>query len=914
MIPRVDPKYLDYYFVTPEMHKLLEGYQSWRRTTGRKDTPLSWMTFIREHAINDEQYKFLEGIRAQRAFKKALDELIQIVRQTGEGKWIDNMPDVEKFLIVEKLISKYRLEDKKAQLQLYRALAPGFRKWSWEDLVAAGVSDAEIIKKMNDFMEKIQILKLNDNSSTALESRIQGIWELRWIYTNKDLPDAVREKALDMLFEVLDARVQNPLTGFKESEVLWRNAREVLREFFTAKRWNGIEYEADKEIWEPVFERALQAIENANSWGSSNYVELPSMFDTESEFWSWWAITDALSSVKFDDNPELIQKIVESNSSELIRHVLPSALMYSKPTQNSRLRDRLIQTLYTRFMEAEDPIWVESLGETLMKIGSPKLVDEMLEIAKGEGEIRGDENTVFEKRRWAIRTLGESYYFGDKNSIADVRNELFKIALFDQNSKLRNTALASIFTLNTQLRRIGKSIDLPSNKGINSDRVIGNISKLLASEDINQELFLQELNRLTSKNYDSIPGVEEDLGTGDSQIISSVLKALVATLGAQRVTQQLISEESYTIDISEIETLTQIPFEEILGYMWIRKPSEYKWIDPILNAEFSTAGNTLVINGKEYKSIGFPRDLDRAVEVFRAEDGSMVMLKYGSELQILSEYIAHRIYAEFIRKKWGENSGIGVSPLGLVRDPRDGRIKLVSPMISGYKKGTKYLPPQYIHDERLQSIIGPALLLGDGTRTPKGMLFLQRDFEQPLGKEYDTRPDYLLFNYGALLFSDGIGFKPFGRHFEVRGNFNEFDVLTHSSHTGVKNDYANEAWAELIEGEDRGRLDDLLADLELIRSSVTKIILGCFDDFDNLISYRYETSPAPELWKKQIDAENIFGRWNLSKRRIRRALLTAMFNNILADGSLSLFIADALATRMEEIETYLGYKIRRGVK
>ncbi|MDP8216140.1 MAG: hypothetical protein P9L98_02315 [Candidatus Kaelpia imicola] len=901
----VDPTYLEQYFVTPQMQEMLSDYNDWLKGSS---SPLSWMKFIRDVALNEIKYNLTHSKAARTRATKAINALIKEVEKVGESKWIQSTPDAEKFLIVEKIIQQNRIEEDSSKLLLFRALSPGFRKWSWEDLAVSGSPD--LTAKMTDFMDKLQVLYLDDYS---LENRIAGVWELKWIYTNKNLPQEIRTRALEGIFNILNTRVQDLDTGgFLNAEVLWRNAREVLRELFSAQRWSGIDIEADEEIWRPVLERALVAIENANNFGiDSNYAQTSDLFSTDQEFWSWWAITDALSSISFDDNPDLMEEIARSNSSEAIRHVLPSSLAYVKPTLYSDRRDELIAYLKDRFLEAEGDVWIESLGETILKIGSPKIVEELL--AAGF-----DQSVDFEKRRWALRTVGETYY-RDVDLLNKMRDEIFRAALYiegntkEEGSKLRNAALGSIFALRRHLEErgvefISPDIDISSYTREDYENAL---VKLVPTEGETKEFFMTELERITSRNFNnSEDAVKEYMALGTPKVYQSVIEALVASVGAGKVTEALINFDDIKGSIDIVETLTATPFEYLIGYMWIRQDiGNYEWVEPKLNAEFNEDG-ILVVDGVQYsENLGYPRDIDRPMEIFRAEDGSLMMLKHGDELGIVSEYISQQIYAQFIREEWGEDGGIGVSPLGLLLDPRDGRIKLATAMVPGYSKGTKFLQPQYIHDERMQSLIAPALVLGDGSRTPKGFLFFRRDFEQTMA-EYDAQPDYLLFNIAGLLASGGMGFKPFGNHFEVTDSFDEFSVLTHSSHTGMSGSYSNEAWGQVINGTEQELLDDYLMNLELLKDDTTRMVYVIMNEVSNLLGYRFGERYTVQDWQNQITAENEFGRWSLGKKRTRN-MLESMFNGISREGSLRVYLTSSLASRINEAMQYLGYILRR---
>jgi len=810
-------------------------------------------------------------------------------------KWVAFTKGVEKLGAIQRIAESNNLSHFDT-LKLYQSLRPGFRTEEWEVAVARWLDVVEEtgsrdIRESKDkeeialdatkrFLARTrQHLYLGTPAAEdifRLRTRIDEYWQLRWLFFNTALDEidkSLRLTALEFIFECLKG---NSGVG----DTLWKNGKEVLTEFIESQ---------NEAVWRPALERSFEALSNP------------------AESWSWENITESVNVVRFENNRELVNRLVnvvtdakqpQSLRLRLIARVIPEIFARRLPPEDkydyvyfsrdelSRTKKDYIDRLVESFIKTDDPELSKVFANTLSIIGSKgirsQLIDFILSkrspIAPGVREYRIDGDIAdrdLDKLRAAISILGSLDYEGEypdenENQLRDI---LVEIALYGETKRPEISAKVAA------LREEAAYALLNISNDVNDFHIRNKTGEAGRPQIIKKKLEDEVETRLLDTELPA---------NGDA------LKQQIRHKGPREILRKMLAVNE--VGFKTLEELTGMYIDELLTRNLkiasdVRVVSQPKPLGVI--TEYRRE-DSIRINGElyTYRQL-LPQSHSNPIDLYSSINGHQIVTKSGDNYTLMIETIGHELFARH---------GLPVPKMSMHVDG-EGKTILVMEYLDGYTGEMWKLEPRYRNDEKIQKALLLSALIKDTDRTPWNMMFRRHSFDVSEEEATKFENELMHIDFGSSIFSKAAGgFNPFldGFYGYKSGSLREFiTTVRHDMSSYVNVAYENllslDNWETLVElAKAFSKISD--EEIEDIVASAVKAVR--LDSKDTALA-------EINLWIAWCEIENRDGFWNRKARQDRIGpidLFREMHNKIDSnERTFAQYIADILKARRDDI-------------
>jgi hypothetical protein len=274
------------------------------------------------------------------------------------------------------------------------------------------------------------------------------------------------------------------------------------------------------------------------------------------------------------------------------------------------------------------------------------------------------------------------------------------------------------------------------------------------------------------------------------------------------------------------------------------------------------------------------------VETEEVEDGvdrgeflKQLLVKSGSNLMALNEYIGAKFYAAM---------GIPVPKMAIAKDGDD--LKIIFEFLEDYDVGGLFLPERYHHDATIQKGIFISALISDGDSAPWNMMFNQST---------DGLPFYRIDAGGLITRATGR-LVAFGAQFGV-ADFNRVTAtIRHNQNLPV-----NEAYQAAK--ENFGLLYQYAQTFaaEISEEKIETVLKEVFDEVNQVFG-RENLVSEMEHWKELLQAELPY--WYRKSAWDHVAAISALEKIDNTPEGLQQYYRESLVARRDTIERLFGQK------
>jgi len=503
----------------------------------------------------------------------------------------------------------------------------------------------------------------SDLEAKDLPRQIIEFWrDIHHVYMNPDNPEDKRQEALEKTFRI--AARKHKRDKYPTALEIWKNAKDILTEFYIAWPNWPLWQKQGKEIWRSALKIAKEAFMDVDEKG------IPK------QFWVYDLLVEAIKPAmnKREYNAELIQAIIdwlESNQPAPLKKVAADML--------GEMGIEKALPLLIDSLDTENDIWVlKAYLEAIRAFGKGKGLDNAILIRLlDKAKSLSEEKPALAKA--LVEIWGEIEYRQEKGWLQLQRliREFLAEAALSDNEGINDIAVHSLSNL-----PISRGMDIPE-ENRTKDQKENRQEILNKMIEKTPKAVMKKL--LQNSNIDKI-----EHGTGTS--IVSLL-----TYWSEESEDFAVKREPRTPErISEIapEEAAQGEPDQRVQY----SADELEYIRPFW--EIGTVHSN-------------PIDLYYKKGTDKDDPANWVLLKGGNEYTLSMDYIGTRLF---------QLAGLPTAPVSLV-ELADGELRLAIGFMKGYKDGGYSLPKKYHHDPLIQAGFLFDALINSQDRHPSNMMF-----------------------------------------------------------------------------------------------------------------------------------------------------------------------------------------------
>ncbi|MFA6350523.1 MAG: PHP domain-containing protein, partial [Candidatus Omnitrophota bacterium] len=535
----------------------------------------------------------------------------------------------------------------------------------------------------------------SDLTSTTLPEQIKEYWrDVHHVYMDLTQPNSVRKEALEKAFRI--AARKHDLATYPEALEIWKNAKDMLTEFYIAwPQWEDWKTRG-QDIWGPALEIAKEAFMDVDAQG------VPKQF---------WVYSLLLEAVK----PAL-----------------------GKGEYNAGLVEAVVQWLESSQPAPLKSIAAEMLGEMGISQALPLLIS---------GLSTEEDTLVFKAYIKAIRALGK------KQKLEDI--DLDKLLVFARRTVREDSPLAKVLVeLWGELKYGEGSIALQRKIQVFLLKVALSDNETLAN------IAVASLANLPVSGKQNIPDAQKtpEQRTRTQEILNDMLsrspKVVMKELLGQRSVNEI--EDLTGNSIARLLTYWSDESEEFAVQARARTPEEIAAItpeqaakgEPVQMQQF-TIENLVYL--RPFWEIGAvhsnPIDLYCIKGTDKEDSANWVLLKGGNDYTLSMDYIGTRLF---------QLAGLPTAPVSLVRLP-GGELRLAIGFMRGYEDGGYSLPKKYHKDILTQTGFIFDALINSQDRHPSNMMFRALSYNVSKQDKQTQKIDRIFVDFGASGFSRATG-------------------------------------------------------------------------------------------------------------------------------------------------------------